>query len=84
MFKAADMSIWKGRTDDDGGDRSLRWHQCVTTIGEASGEAGTALLGICCDEGVRRNMGRTGAAGGPDCHSPIPVKPAIHPGQAPL
>ena len=70
MFKAADMSIWKGRTDDDGGDRSLRWHQCVTAIGEASGESGTALLGICCDEGVRRNMGRTGAAGGPDAIRP--------------
>lgn len=63
MYKAADMSLWDGRTDED--DNSLRWHQCVRPY-EAESPGGVVLLGIACDEGVKRNQGRVGAAGGPD------------------
>lgn len=59
---------WQGRNDGD--DPSfLRWHQVVQTSGSLPilqpGQKGIAFLGFACDEGVRRNKGRTGAAEGP-------------------
>ncbi len=54
--------IWQGRTDGDG-DEHARWHQRIRT--EALGPAHVALLGFASDEGVRRNLGRVGAAAGP-------------------
>lgn len=56
------MEAWHGRTDPE--PDSPRWHQSVQALGEGS-EPGLALLGFACDEGVRRNQGRVGAAGGP-------------------
>jgi formiminoglutamase len=59
---------WEGRRDGDG-PLSLRWHQQVKTGGSLpilqQGQKGIAFLGFASDEGVRRNKGRTGAAGGP-------------------
>lgn len=37
-----------------------------------------ALLGFCCDEGVRRNFGRTGAAEGPDAFRKSFAKLPVH------
>lgn len=64
------MSNWQGRTDGTSPD-VLRWHQVVTIAGDtlpalAPGQKGIAFLGFACDEGVRRNKGRTGAAAGPE------------------
>lgn len=59
-----DMSLWQGRVDVDEGPRARRWHQCVQPFA-AGVEPGVALLGFACDEGVRRNQGRIGAAAGP-------------------
>lgn len=64
------MNNWHGRTDGTTPD-ALRWHQVVQTAREAlpaleDGRKGIAFLGFACDEGVRRNKGRTGAAAGPD------------------
>jgi len=56
------MSAWTGRTDPEAD--SARWHQRIRALSEAS-EPGLALLGFACDEGVRRNHGRVGAAGAP-------------------
>ncbi|HSX70282.1 MAG TPA: formimidoylglutamase [Pseudomonas sp.] len=56
------LDAWTGRTDPEAD--SPRWHQRIQPLGEA-GEPGLALLGFACDEGVRRNHGRVGAAGGP-------------------
>ena len=56
------MDVWSGRIDPEAD--SARWHQRVQTLAEG-GEPGLALLGFACDEGVRRNHGRIGAAGGP-------------------
>ncbi len=51
------------------GELGLRWHQIIRLLdlaGEVPEDHGNfALLGFCCDEGVRRNQGRVGAAGGP-------------------
>jgi hypothetical protein len=53
---------WHGRLDPE--PDSLRWHQCTRPL--TNGVApGIALVGFACDEGVRRNQGRIGAAAGP-------------------
>lgn len=59
---------WSGRVDrEEYPDAALRWHQKVKLYkGIESEEAGIALVGFACDEGVRRNKGRTGAAQSPD------------------
>lgn len=60
-------SIWTGRADNDGDpELNLRWHQAVQQYSDDPGSAGLALVGFACDEGVRRNHGRPGAAEGPD------------------
>ena len=62
MFKPADMNLWSGRDDGHGKER---WHQQISPRQESS-PAGIALLGVACDEGIKRNYGRTGAVEGPD------------------
>jgi formiminoglutamase len=59
-----DMSVWQGRVDSAEGPLAVRWHQRVTPFTDAA-VPGVALLGFACDEGVRRNLGRPGAAAGP-------------------
>lgn len=51
---------WTGRTDDETDWTQFRYHQI---IGE---DADCVLIGFECDEGVRRNHGRIGAAGAPN------------------
>lgn len=55
---------WQGRVDAEEGPDALRWHQVVCPY-EPDLPPGVALLGFACDEGVRRNQGRPGAAKGP-------------------
>jgi formiminoglutamase len=57
------MDIWTGRVDPE--PDSARWHQRIQPL-TAQSPAGLSLLGFACDEGVRRNHGRTGAADGPE------------------
>ncbi len=59
-----DMSIWTGRIDAADGPDALRWHQMVKPL-VSDCPPGVALIGFCCDEGVRRNGGRVGAKDGP-------------------
>lgn len=67
MYHRADMALWQGRSDNEPAADALRWHQTVAPLPPPAGEPpGIALLGICCDEGVRRNQGRPGAQKGPD------------------
>lgn len=64
MHRPADPTRWQGRVDAEEGPRARRWHEAVKAL--SSGAApGVALLGFACDEGVRRNQGRVGAAEGP-------------------
>ncbi|NBE54994.1 formimidoylglutamase [Streptomyces sp. YC537] len=62
---AADLSApaWTGR-DDGPGPEHLRWHH-VVGHDPAAGPYDAAFVGFRSDEGVRRNKGRQGAAGGP-------------------
>lgn len=67
---------WSGRIDAEDGPAGARWHQEVSQY-RLGAQPGVALLGFVCDEGVRRNLGRVGAAEGPGalrgCLSNLPV-----------
>ncbi len=71
-YQKPDMSSWTGRIDSNDNYDAFRWHQWIKPI-DLSGlklalppfEIGVAILGFCSDEGVKRNLGRTGAAKGP-------------------
>ncbi|WP_018477515.1 formimidoylglutamase [Pontibacter roseus] len=71
MYKPTEAGAWKGRVDALDGEEGKRWHQSIRllnlteTTEPATAEQSIALLGFCCDEGVRRNQGREGAVGGP-------------------
>ena len=66
MYKPANMSLWQGRIDNENPSQSLRWHQRVSAWRPDQNHTPTsAILGFACDEGVRRNQGRTGAKFGP-------------------
>jgi formiminoglutamase len=58
-------SLWNGRQDQDSAGDTRRLHQVVQAF-DAQTRDGSALIGFACDEGVRRNHGRIGAAQGPD------------------
>lgn len=60
-----EMSLWQGRDDTASeGSAALRWHQRVQPWHVDAAE-GFTVLGFACDEGVRRNQGRVGAAAAP-------------------
>ena len=63
--------IWQGRIDDYEEGPCQRWHQVIHPLDQMD-QPGIAILGICSDEGVRRNQGRqsrvVAAAGGAEGH----------------
>lgn len=71
-YKTIDKTIWQGRIDSETNFDAFRWHQWVEGIDlrddsltPYTGKLGFAFIGFCCDEGVKRNKGRIGAAKGP-------------------
>ncbi|MBC7301304.1 MAG: formimidoylglutamase [Nocardia sp.] len=58
-------SAWTGRIDGTAPEHR-RWHQAVTSYTPGAGPAACVFVGFACEEGVRRNKGRPGAAQGPD------------------
>ncbi|WP_071459223.1 formimidoylglutamase [Bacillus massilinigeriensis] len=75
MYIKPVKDIWSGRTDSETDIRSFRYHQQVKMMEiqeDGEGETASALLGFSCDEGVRRNEGRQGAA-----KAPLAVKQAL-------
>ncbi|WP_257669132.1 formimidoylglutamase [Parapedobacter tibetensis] len=80
-YRPSSMQQWQGRVDSTG-EAQLRWHQHMKVLdllqpaNEVSPHA-IVLLGFECDEGVKRNKGRPGAAKGPDairkalCNLPV-------------
>ncbi|MGY3948898.1 formimidoylglutamase [Aeromonas allosaccharophila] len=84
-FNPSDMSLWQGRLDPEDGELALRWHDKVLPWQEvqpwaagAKEVAGVVLLGFACDEGVRRNKGRIGAAGAPQAVRKLLANTAWH------
>lgn len=74
MYSPSTTNTWQGRIDHNEGDLGHRWHQKIKLIDLSKeklpelkeNEKGIAIIGFKCDEGVRRNKGRTGAKYGPD------------------
>lgn len=71
-YRPGRTEAWQGRTDSTVDFDAFRWHQWVRPLdltnppdGLPEDALGIAFLGFCCDEGVRRNLGRPGAAKGP-------------------
>lgn len=71
-YQKPDMDSWTGRIDSQDNYDAFRWHQWVQPLDltdlkktRPPYKIGVAILGFCSDEGVRRNLGRTGAAKGP-------------------
>ena len=71
-YQKPDMTFWKGRIDHEQNYDAFRWHQWIkpldlsqTDISLTPSKVSVALLGFCSDEGVKRNLGRTGAYKGP-------------------
>ena len=65
MFEPMKPGLWQGREDSHEPGDSRRWHHQVQPLDPESAP-GVVLMGLCSDEGVRRNQGRVGAKGGPN------------------
>ncbi len=68
MYKPPNQGNWKGRASDPSLGPQY-WYQSVKCVGlDALGSVQTdaGIIGYVCDEGVRRNLGRTGAREAPD------------------
>lgn len=68
-WEPADANLWQGRDDSAEAENALRLFQTIALSQTFSPEHyrdKLALLGFACDEGVKRNHGRPGAAGAPD------------------
>lgn len=68
-WQPASPALWQGRDDRAESPTALRLFQTIMLSPAFSPEMHAeqiALLGFACDEGVKRNQGRTGAAGAPD------------------
>ena len=68
QWRPAASELWQGRDDTQEAPEALRLFQTISrsTTFDPQQQPGTiALLGFACDEGVRRNQGRPGAAEAP-------------------
>ncbi|GEK33005.1 formimidoylglutamase [Kurthia sibirica] len=69
MYNSKMTEFWNGRVDSLLIKESYRLHQAVSVIEPtqlSDAQANIAIVGFSCDEGVRRNKGRLGAAQGPN------------------
>ena len=69
LWQPTPAALWQGRDDSAEAANALRLFQTIVRAERFEPEmlAGDiALLGFACDEGVRRNKGRTGAERGPE------------------
>lgn len=67
LWQPVSPDVWQGRDDSSEASSALRLFQTVqlSDTPMPTGD-GIALIGFACDEGVRRNQGRPGAAQAPD------------------
>jgi formiminoglutamase len=69
-YQCIPENFWQGRVDDLVDYDAYRWHQIIEPInllGDISVQKeGFGLLGFCCDEGVKQNLGRVGTSKGPN------------------
>lgn len=63
-----DMDHWQGRADSPDNAcffQIIKSFNLLKSTHLSTDKPAFGLLGFCCDEGIRRNLGRTGAAEGP-------------------
>lgn len=81
MYKNTDTEVWQGRIDHDTEHAYFRYHQVIQSANPAK-QAAIGLVGFVCDEGVRRNNGRTGAKEAPFALrkqlAPMPWRHSVH------
>jgi formiminoglutamase len=75
-YDLPDTKIWGGRIDSLDNYDAFRWHQWIKLLDLnnpddfevplSEGEKGICFIGFCSDEGVLRNLGRTGASKAPE------------------
>ncbi len=73
-YSVPDNKAWSGRVDNPNDPESFRMHQIIQLLDLTKiksdkfdlSKLNICILGFCCDEGVRRNLGRQGAANGPE------------------
>lgn len=73
-YSIIDANIWNGRIDDENDIDSFRMHQIIRILDLNNSDnikidyskLNICILGFCCDEGIKRNLGRTGAKQGPE------------------
>ncbi len=73
-YRLTDDRFWTGRVDDPDDIDSFRIHQVIQLLNLAkvdslqidTSKLNICLIGFCCDEGVKRNLGRIGAERGPE------------------
>lgn len=66
-YQTSDISQWQGRVD---GPKALRFHEIIKAADLRKGlnlqkTRTFGIIGFACDEGIKRNLGRPGAAEGP-------------------
>jgi formiminoglutamase len=71
-YKVTEDDVWQGRIDSIDNYDAFRLHQWIERIDLRNqclmldkGKLAIAIIGFCCDEGVKRNLGRVGAVKGP-------------------
>ncbi len=73
-YTISNYNMWTGRIDNPNDPDSFRMHQIIKLIDitqpkfNIDNKTGfnICFIGFCCDEGVRRNLGRQGAKQGPE------------------
>ena len=65
------INQYNGRVDSTEDYEAFRWHQVIKPLDLNTQDTpfdfklGFAIIGFCCDLGVKRNKGRVGAKDGP-------------------
>jgi formiminoglutamase len=80
-YKSPERTLWQGRHDSPNSScffQLVKMLDISKHIPLADHRPAFALLGFCCDEGIRRNLGRTGAAEGPDSFRSVFAKLPSH------
>lgn len=80
-YQAPTHKLWHGRQDSPPAStffQLVKVLDITKAIPLADHLPAFAILGFCCDEGIRRNLGRTGAAEGPNTLRGIVAKLPSH------
>lgn len=80
-YTKPDMTLWQGRPDAPAGSAMFQLVRPLdlasVKVGDAQGPA-FAVLGFACDAGIKRNLGRIGAAGGPKAARLVFARLPVH------